>query len=81
MAGSALLLNGNHNGFQVMSLAEGSMLVIPNETLMVCNNIRKCRLYFTAESTAFFSEGLWSILKSSTKAVNVCTIMLFYVRT
>ena len=39
MEGASLLLNGNHNGLQAMSLAEGSSkLVIQNGTLKVCDN-------------------------------------------
>ena len=38
MEGASLLLNGNHNGFQVMSLTERSKLIVFNGTLKACNN-------------------------------------------
>ncbi|XP_064397146.1 uncharacterized protein LOC135344019 [Halichondria panicea] len=38
MEGASLLLNGNHNGFQIMSLAKGSKLIILNGTLKASNN-------------------------------------------
>ncbi|XP_064397140.1 uncharacterized protein LOC135344016 isoform X2 [Halichondria panicea] len=41
---SALLLNGNVNGFDVMSLAERSKLIIINGTLTACNNTIRQRL-------------------------------------
>ena len=43
MEGSTLLLNGNH-GAGVMSLAEGSKLIILNGTLMACNNTLRKRV-------------------------------------
>ena len=43
MEGASLLLNGNH-GAGVMSLAEGSKLIILNGTLMACNNTLRKRV-------------------------------------
>ncbi len=53
-------------------------LLQQHKILMLSNKViftdpRYCSLYFTAESTLFFSEGLPSNLKSSTKALNECT--------
>ncbi len=59
-------------GFVGITLLKSiGLLVLSNKVIFT--DPRYCRLYFTAESTLFFSKGLWSNLKSSTKALNVCT--------
>ncbi len=55
MEGSSLLLNGNHNGLQAMSLAEGTKLVIQNGTLTACNNTMRQRLILVNNSQVIFN--------------------------
>ena len=78
MEGASLLLNGNHNGFQAMSLTEQSKLIILNGMLTACNNTMRQRLILVNNSQVIFN-GHTTFINNSKSPLSVHNaIIQFY---